>query len=218
MTLFHLQLVDAHGMEVSSVYFRRLLQSNASNIFITPNAPRTTSAGSDGSGSYPLLVSEIQKLTRTPQQSYNIAEALDTSDGDVFRDFDLSTFMDHFRLDPVAKITVALACRTVSKQDIRTKGTYMCFFAVCPSAHLPICPSPALPDLPFESFRPPRLTRRQHLLIILPLSAHSRCNPHQQLQQLPRSSRQPHLGRRPLPILCRQPHLTSASRPTAAME
>lgn len=128
-------------MEVSSVYFRRLLQSNASNIFITPNAPRTTSAGSDGSGSYPLLVSEIQKLTRTPQQSYNIAEALDTSDGDVFRDFDLSTFMDHFRLDPVAKITVALACRTVSKQDIRTKGTYMCFFAVCPSAHLPPFPT-----------------------------------------------------------------------------
>lgn len=103
-------------MEVSTLYFRRLLQSNASQIF--PTAPRTN----DGGGSYPLLVSEMQKVTRNPQQAYKIAEALDTSDGDLFRDFDLSTFMDHFRLDPVAKTYLALACRSVSKQDIKTKG------------------------------------------------------------------------------------------------
>lgn len=109
-------MVDAHGMEVSSVYFRRLLQSNASHMF--PNAPRTGS----NEGTYPLLVAEMQKLTRSPQQAYKIADALDTTDGDLFRDFDLSTFMDHFRLDAVAKITLALACRSASKQDIRTKG------------------------------------------------------------------------------------------------
>lgn len=136
------QLVDAHGMEVSSVYFRRLLATNASQIF--PNAPRTataaaslsTSASSattttptsttanttDAGGTYQLLLGEMQKLTRSPQQAYKIAAALDTTDGDIYRDFDLSTFMDHFRLDAVAKTTLALACRSVSKQDVRTKG------------------------------------------------------------------------------------------------
>lgn len=109
-------------MEVSSLYFRRLLASNASQIF--PNAPRSSESG----GSYPLLVAEMQKLTRNPQQAYKIAEALDTNDGDIFRDFDLSTFMDHFRLDPVAKITLALACRTVNKQDVRTKGACLVSF------------------------------------------------------------------------------------------
>jgi CCR4-NOT transcription complex subunit 1 len=67
----------------------------------------------------------MQKLTRMPSQAAKIADALDTNtDGDLFKDFDLSTFMDHFRLDPTAKVTLALACKLVSKQDIKTKGIY----------------------------------------------------------------------------------------------
>ena len=114
------QLVDAHGMEVSTAYFRRLLQSNASLIFsVNQNAQRSAA----DSGSYPLLVSEMQKLTRLPSQAAKVADALDTSsDGDLFKDFDLSSFMDHFRLDATAKVTLALACKLVTKQDIRTKG------------------------------------------------------------------------------------------------
>ncbi|KAL1311432.1 hypothetical protein AAFC00_001593 [Neodothiora populina] len=107
------QLVDEHGMEVSSIYFRRLLQSNAAYIF---------SSSSKQDGSYSLLVNEMTKLTKSPQQAFKISDALDTTEADVFRDFDLSTFMDHFRLDPVAKIVLSLACRTVSKQDIRMKA------------------------------------------------------------------------------------------------
>lgn len=103
-------------MEVFTQYFRRLLVSNASQIF------PTSARSQDGSGSYQLLVSEMQKITRDPQQANKIAESLDTTDGDLFRDFDLSTFMDHFRLDHIAKTTLAVACRTASKPDLRTKG------------------------------------------------------------------------------------------------
>jgi len=146
-------------MEVSSVYFRRLLATNASQIF--PNAPRTataaatssTSASSattptsttanttDAGGTYQLLLGEMHKLTRSPQQAYKIAAALDTTDGEIYRDFDLSTFMDHFRLDAVAKTTLALACRSVSKQDVRTKGVF-CLCSVCfisSSPHVVFC-------------------------------------------------------------------------------
>jgi CCR4-NOT transcription complex subunit 1 len=109
-------------MDVSTTYFRRLLQSNAPLIFSSnQNAQRSAA----DSGSYPLLVGEMQKLTRLPSQASKIADALDTNtDGDLFKDFDLSTFMDHFRLDPTAKVTLALACKLLSKQDIKTKGNH----------------------------------------------------------------------------------------------
>lgn len=103
-------------MEVFSKYFRRLLQSNAGQIF--PSAARTV----DNSGSYALLVTEMQKIRQDPQQAPKIAESIDTTEGDLFRDFDLSTFMAHFKLDPVAKTTLALACKAASKPDLRTKG------------------------------------------------------------------------------------------------
>lgn len=104
-------------MEVYTKFFRRLLQSNASQIF--PGFGRS----SESSGSYNLLVGEVQKLTQDPDQAYKIAESIDTSENDVFRDFDLSRFMDHFHLDPLAKTALALACKKASKPDLRNKGT-----------------------------------------------------------------------------------------------
>ena len=102
-------------MEVFTTYFRRLLQSNAPQIF--SGSARTT----DG-GSYQLLVNEMQNLSLDVDQPTKIAESLDTTDGDVFREFDLSAFMDHFVLDPIARTSLALACRSVSKQDLKSKG------------------------------------------------------------------------------------------------
>lgn len=106
-------------MELFTTYFRRLLQSNASTIF--PGAARA--AGTDNAGNYQLLVEEVQKIGKDPQQADKVAQSLDTSDGEVFRDFDLSRFVEHFRLPLFAKIALVLACRTVSKADLRSKGT-----------------------------------------------------------------------------------------------
>jgi len=105
-------------MDVYTKYFRRLLQGNAAQVF--PGSSRN----SDSSGSYPLLVAEVQKITQDPQQAQRIAESIDTPEGDLFRDFDLSTFMEHFKLDPLAKTTLALACKGASKPDLRTKGEF----------------------------------------------------------------------------------------------
>lgn len=110
------KLIDSNGMEVFSKYLRRLLQGNAGQIF--PGAGRN----SENSGSYSLLVSEMQKIRHDPQQASKIAESVDTPEGDLFRDFDLSTFMAHFKLDPVAKTTLALAFKSASKADLRTKA------------------------------------------------------------------------------------------------
>ena len=112
-------LVDEHGMDVFSTFFRRLLQSNATTIF--PNAVRPQ-AGSDTAAQYKLLSEEMAKVARDPQQAERIAYALDTNEGELFRDFDLSTFIDHFRLNPIAKVALVLPMRIVAKLDLRSKG------------------------------------------------------------------------------------------------
>lgn len=103
-------------MEVFSKYFRRLLVGNLPHIFSGINR------NVENPGNYQLLVQEMEKITQDPEQAPKIAEIIDTSEGDIFRDFDLSTFMDHFRLDPLAKTLLASAFLHVSKPDLKTKG------------------------------------------------------------------------------------------------
>jgi CCR4-NOT transcription complex subunit 1 len=103
-------------MEVFPKYFRRLLQNNAAQVF--SGSGRTM----EPTGSYQLLVAEVQKIRQDPKQAQMIAESLDTPEGEVFKDFDVSTFMEHFKLDAVAKIMLALELKSASKSDLRTKG------------------------------------------------------------------------------------------------
>lgn len=103
-------------MEVFSKYFRRLLTGNAPQIF--PGINKVV----ENAGNYPLLTQEMHKVATDIEQAQKIAETVDTSDGDIFRDFDLSTFLDHFRLDPIVKVSLALAFRMSNKSDLRAKG------------------------------------------------------------------------------------------------
>ena len=105
-------------MEVFSKYFRRLLMGNAPQIF--PAINRNV----ENPGNYQLLVQEMDKITQDFDQAPRIAEIIDTSEGDIFRDFDLATFMDHFKLDALAKTLLASAFTHVSKQDLKTKGWF----------------------------------------------------------------------------------------------
>lgn len=112
------KLIEANGMEVFTKYFRRLLQNNAGQIF--PRLGRT----SENPSSYSILVGEVRKIADDPEQAFKIAESLDTPEGDLFKDFDLQTFVDHFALPDHAKINLALAVKsTASKADLRAKGT-----------------------------------------------------------------------------------------------
>jgi CCR4-NOT transcription complex subunit 1 len=114
-----LKLVDDNGMAAFTALFRRLVQSAASTIF--PSSARPAAAA-DTSGNYKLLTEEVSKVSRDPQQAEKIAQSLDTSESEIFRDFDLSTFIDHFGLNPIAKVALVLPVRTVSKPDLRSKG------------------------------------------------------------------------------------------------
>lgn len=111
-----LQLVETNGMEVFAKYFRRLLSGNSPQIF--PAINRNV----ENPGNYQLLVQEMEKITQDPLQASKIAEIIDTSEGDIYRDFDLITFMEHFKLDPLATTLLASAFLHVSKTDLNTKG------------------------------------------------------------------------------------------------
>jgi CCR4-NOT transcription complex subunit 1 len=112
-----LQLIDAHGMEVFQKYFSRLVVGNAPQIF--PGLGRTVA----NSGNYQILVNEIRKISHDVDQAGKIAESIETANEELFRDFDLSTFMEHFKMDALEKTILALAFKTGSRSDLKTKGT-----------------------------------------------------------------------------------------------
>jgi hypothetical protein len=103
-------------MDVALYTLRKLIKQYASRIFNgNDNSP-------DAAGSWTVLSNEVEAIRTKPDQAKKIADVIDINDGEPFRDFDLSTFMERFRLDPVAKCMLALALRNASKSDLKTKG------------------------------------------------------------------------------------------------
>ena len=103
-------------MENFAKYFRRLLSGNSPQIF--PGISRNV----ENPANYPILVKEMEKITQDPEQALRIADAIDTGEGDIFREFDLGMFMHHFKLNAYAKTLLASAFVHVSRQDLRSKG------------------------------------------------------------------------------------------------
>ncbi|KAJ8130528.1 hypothetical protein O1611_g3100 [Lasiodiplodia mahajangana] len=110
------KLLDDHGMEVFSRYFTRLVAGNAAQIF--PGLNRSTA----NPGNYSLLAGEMAKISHDLDQASKIAESIETANEDIFRDFDLSTFMEHFKLDALEKTILALAFKFGSRSDLKTKA------------------------------------------------------------------------------------------------
>ncbi|KAJ8607709.1 hypothetical protein MRB53_040097 [Persea americana] len=109
------KLVSSHGMDVFTKYFRRLLQNNSATVW-------PSLRNGESGPTYQLLVTEVQNVSQDAQQSAKIVEAIDGGEGDLYRDFDLSTFMEHFKLGPIAKIILATAFKKASRSDLRTKA------------------------------------------------------------------------------------------------
>ncbi|WAO86529.1 Hypothetical protein NCS54_00380700 [Fusarium falciforme] len=110
------KLIDEHGMEVFSKYFTRLVAGNAPQIFPGLNRPVSNP------GNYHILVGEMRKIAHDPEQASKIAESIESGTEDIFRDFDLSTFMEHFKLDALEKTLLALAFKLGSRTDLKTKA------------------------------------------------------------------------------------------------
>lgn len=102
-------------MEVFSKTFTRLVTQNAGTIF-------SGASNRPSSANYQILAEEMNKISTDINQAPKIAESIETSTEDTFRDFDLSTFMEHFKLDALEKTILALAFKLGSRSDLKTKG------------------------------------------------------------------------------------------------
>lgn len=117
-----LQLIDENGMEVFTKYFTKLVHTSAPQIF--PGTSRPIGSATN-TGSYSLLLEEMRKISHDVDQATKISESIETGTEDIFRDFDLSTFMEHFRLDALEKTILALAFKLGSRPDLKAKGMWM---------------------------------------------------------------------------------------------
>ena len=106
-------------MDVFPKFFRRLVSGNASKLF--PGASIKASENA-GAGSYQILVEEMQKVLKDTSQAQKIADSIDEGDGDIFRDFDLIPFIEHFDVGPIAETALCIAFRTCIKADLQNKG------------------------------------------------------------------------------------------------
>lgn len=109
-------------MEVFSKYFTKLVHTSAPQIFPGLNRPIGTAGNA---GNYSLLQEEMRKISHDVEQATRISESIETGTEDIFRDFDLSTFMEHFRLDALEKTILALAFKLGNRSDLKTKGTLL---------------------------------------------------------------------------------------------
>ncbi|KAK1840088.1 ccr4-not transcription complex subunit [Colletotrichum chrysophilum] len=109
------KLIDEHGMEVFAKYFTRLVAAHAAHIFHGQPRP-------GGNGNFHLLVNEMKKISHDVNQANKIAESIETGTEDIFRDFDMSTFMEAFKLDALEKTILALAFKMGSRSDLKTKA------------------------------------------------------------------------------------------------
>ena len=112
-------------MEVFQKYFSRLVVGNAPQIF--PGLNRSVA----NPGNYQILVNEVRKVSHDVEQAGKIAESIEMANEDLFRDFDLSTFMEHFKLDALEKTILASAFKTGSRSDLKTKGNLIYYVPLC---------------------------------------------------------------------------------------
>ncbi|CAL3970892.1 unnamed protein product [Diplocarpon coronariae] len=138
------KLVDEHGMEVFPQFFRRLVVGNTPTIFPGLNRQGTNPA------SYPLLLGEVRKISHDADQARKIAESIETANEDIFRDFDLSTFMEHFKLDALEKTILALAFKTGSRSDLKTKADAIISANYSNFLHSLVNPTPEHEDMSSE--------------------------------------------------------------------
>ncbi|KAK3994594.1 CCR4-Not complex component, Not1-domain-containing protein [Cladorrhinum sp. PSN332] len=110
------KLIDEHGMDVFTRYFTRLVTGNASQIFPGQGRPVANP------GNHHVLVAEMRKLSREFPQARKIAESIETGTEDIFRDFDLSSFMEYFQLDALEKTLLALAFKLGTRADLKNKA------------------------------------------------------------------------------------------------
>ena len=69
-----------------------------------------------------MLAQEMRRVAEDTDQARKLAESIELGTEDIFRDFDLAAFMEHFKLDALEKTIFALAFKLGNRPDLKAKG------------------------------------------------------------------------------------------------
>lgn len=99
-----IQLSDQHGLETYFHFIRRLMIQTNGRL-----ATNGASTPYDASTNLParLLAQEIQRLARDPFLADRFRDGVDKAEGDIFRNFDLTRFVERMGLRPIEKVILA---------------------------------------------------------------------------------------------------------------
>ncbi|KAI0698481.1 Not1-domain-containing protein [Cytidiella melzeri] len=97
-------LSEQHGLDTYLHFIRRLIV-HSNNKISSASSP----ASFDGSSNLPfkLLVQEVQRLARDPFLADRFRDGVDRGEGDVFRNFDFSRFVERLGLRPLERLVLA---------------------------------------------------------------------------------------------------------------
>ncbi|KZT56511.1 Not1-domain-containing protein [Calocera cornea HHB12733] len=102
-------LCDQHGPEVEIHVIRSLIRVCG----LDPGAPLP----------FRLLSQEVRRLARTPSKASRFREAVERGEGDVFRVFDFSKFVNAVHLSALEKVILAVhVAYSVSRSDLAVQG------------------------------------------------------------------------------------------------
>lgn len=106
-------------MDINGRALRKLINDNYTSI-VSP------SGGSPRGNDFRILVDMVKSIANSPDNSKErFAEAI-TPDAPepskIFKDFDLSAFLNGLGLDPLERAVLALGFKDHPKEDLRVKG------------------------------------------------------------------------------------------------
>ncbi|EPQ58539.1 Not1-domain-containing protein [Gloeophyllum trabeum ATCC 11539] len=103
-------LSEQHGIDTYLHFIRRLIVHSQARLSGTapPSAFDTSSALT-----FRLLIQETQRLARDPFLADRFRDGIDKGEGDVFRNFDLTRFVDRVGLRPLERLVLAASIVSV---------------------------------------------------------------------------------------------------------
>lgn len=119
------------SMEINQKVMRKIIMNNYSYIM---SSSSSRSFENSPSTSHRMLGEQIKELASLPQDVKEKFVDVITPvapDGEVFRDFDVPTFLNHFGLDALQKCVLAVGFKSNLRADLRNKGRECAPFNIC---------------------------------------------------------------------------------------
>lgn len=136
-------LLDSNGAEVLTVFIRKSILLNHSNIFSSEQGHKHPS--------YTLLREKISEIHQNVDRAFHIVDAIDAAREDLFQSFDLGRFIQHFVLDLPTQLILGTAFTSSIKPSIQLEADHFVSLSLAAFAQSISTIHPSLQTLPSDN-------------------------------------------------------------------